>query len=127
MVLKTMNEYRDVEFVETEFRPQGRQAHPGTHKMGKDDIEIAEVKGERRKRRTSRLGEMSVEIKSFRRKDKSSAAAEVKKQTHSGFATKLTTLSEAGDALKDLEEGLSDADDADDADVGRKVHIREAI
>jgi hypothetical protein len=126
MVLKTMNEYRDVEFVETEFRPQrGRQAHPNAHTMDKDDVEIAAVKGERKKRQISKLGDMSVEIKTFRRNNKSSAAEDKQHlvKTHSGFATKLKTLDEEGHALKDLEEGPSDAEDA----VGRKVLIKEIV
>lgn len=40
-----MDEYRNVEFVETEFQPQGiRRAYPGIHTLDRDDIEMAVVK-----------------------------------------------------------------------------------
>jgi hypothetical protein len=82
MVLKTMNEYRNVEFVETEFRPQAIQrAYPGAYRVGKGD-------------------------------NRSGAAEDKQHliKTHSGFPAKLKTLNGAGDELNDLEKGLSDSE-----------------
>ena len=63
IVLKTMKEYREVEFVETEFRPQG-----------KDDINNTGARSDRWKRLTSRLGGISVEPNTFHGNIKSGIA-----------------------------------------------------
>ena len=43
-VIETMEDYPNVEFVETEFQPQGvRQAYPGIHALHKDRVEMGSM------------------------------------------------------------------------------------
>lgn len=111
-----MNDYRDVEFVETEFRPHGGRQDPQMEVTTDKDVM---VQGGRRKRRTLRLGHMPAEIRTVRHSKESSATA----GKHVITAHPATLFDEEGDALNDLERGLSDAEDI----TGRRVRVREIV
>lgn len=119
IVLKTMNEYRDVEFVETEFRPGGRPVHPSYHATEKDDLASGTVKSAQSKNQTSSPGK----IKTFRQNFKSSVSDDTQHlvKAHSHLDVNAKTLDEA--ELEDLEEGLPKV-----PNVGvRKVRVKEII
>lgn len=119
-----MNEYQDVEFVETEFRPHGvRKAYPGIHMLARNDTEMEVVNSDRRRRlvKTSRLADDSIIAEKSRADDRSRVSNDKERliKTRSGVATKLRTLDEEVES-EDLEKGLVDI-------AGHKTDVKEIV
>lgn len=116
IVLRTMNVYEDVEFVETEFQPQGvRQGYPGIDRRDIDDDEMAVVKKGQKKHlvKSSRLAGVSAATEKSPPGNKSGINDDEEGlvKTHSGVASRLHTLHE-----EDFQDN-----------IGRKVDIKEIV
>lgn len=120
MVIKAMDDNQNVEFVETEFQPQGvPQAYPGIHKLDTSDIEMGSFKNlERRRLVKPRFGRRRLVKSRFGRRRTARQARddrEILIEMHSGVSGKLRTLDEEVNR-KDSE-----------TDVGAKIEPKEVV
>ena len=111
IVLKSMDQYHDIEFAEVEFQPRGvRQAYPGIHAIDDEDIELDRMAHSKRSSmgrlvRSSRLAGGSTNFRKLRSEADTSeqeGGTERLVRSRSGATTKLRTVEEADEA-SDLE------------------------
>jgi len=117
IVLKTMDMYKDVEFVETEFQPQSIQpAYPGIHILDRGEMELEKWSVVKPTDGRVRLRKAINKVTA----DTSRETEEVNRRlvkSHSGATSTLTTVDEEAGEMKDLEE----------QSLGGKVNGKEIV